>query len=1520
VLMHAFDAPERVRLDAEVEVQRGGFRVSVKLRVAVVATMATLAFATAAQAAQHQTLTVGPAKSCPGADYAKIQKAIDAANAGDTIDVCAGTFTEGKGKQGTNALTIDKNLTLVGAGADQTIVKPKATNGGRLAGSSPNLRSGTGDILAAVGTPTAPITVKVSGITFDAAGVDVTAGIAFVDAQGSIGHVHVTGVDIDESATGYQKPGGFRNDSAGDGIVDVTAAMPSAKAPKAPPVRTLTIDHTRVDKYNAIGVLIDSATGDYSPYIQPSAPLAPSGIVNHAILTNDVIAGRNLCQNYNDPTAGGPTVIDGDCEATSGNPPIPPPLPLTTGPLFGQDGVRVTAGASVEMVGDTVSSNLVNGSGSPVQSVFAPTPNNDPYLLGNHAENNQNLRLGSGVRLIGAGTSTISQNNITDNAFGLLNTTLDGTTNNSAAPVAAQNDWWGLRTGAVTLPTPGPAVWPNIVSPPATTPNPPVPENPVNGSPVADSSCAGAGVSDSDSVTFCPYRSSDQSDTVQGEFPVAETGASTATPASCTSNVGYDPNIPTYDSFFSSTLGSGVTGDGLSGANPSAKQAEALDAYAAAVVAAINANPTSSGARVAAKIVQMGTTELGRPYHYVAIGTPANLANLDGGRNDAAFWRGVISGDTDPDTALAQIGRRPGIGWIAEAPHGNEPAGGEATVKELYELAARTDCDNAKRLANLDLFLVPDRTPDDRDANVRTTAFAFDPNRDLGTYELPESKSVVAAITQYPGLFYIDAHQQTSGYFFPPDQDAALNEISHAALNEIQDDIGPAIQQAFNDQTGQYRNYNEYDLFVPEYGDTVPSLLMGGAGMTYEKGNNENYGKQVYDHYLAIDATVNIVAERKDALMQAWVDQWPEAVKQGQQCEVQENTQVSPPAVDQYEIGQPDISQNPNVDVCGYYYLPGAHSGDVAQTIKDLEAVGVDVYRLDKAVTVKAAHPFGDFDINMVQGQGSPALTTALTLPAGTLYIPMAQGRKHWIQGLLGENPFLPFNYFYDEVTWSDSLLRGFSGDGFLTQKLPGKATMTQVADPGLGTIPQSPHTVYAFNTDSMAGLAMANDLLEQGATVARAATSFDSTGVHFASGAALVDGASIALGTLNQDATTRETPVYGLTGYPVSHYALKAPKIALYAGTSVPTNPLQKGTGSGECGSVSSGTNYCEALFTLTQKDAIPASEITGVTTADLTAGALTSGAYTVLIDPAASITGAAATALQSFINAGGVYVGDATGGTTSARNAGVTALNTNTVSGISTPGSTFDATWNTSDPEAWGFDSGGWIYREASSDPNYDPATLNGNGTTIGAAEAAATYAPAGDCGGPAGFGNCYGYEINANANLPGRPVVVDQPFGSGHAIMLGFDPYYRAWVTEEERLVLNGILYPTGTAIPPTPAAGEAVLTAVHAGAATAAIAKADLPLVERRPLKPSGSTGADVMIGVNRADAAALRGAVRAARLPGRIRARLRYATRRNMYELVIAGVRNGDVEQRGGWESQLLATISAHRVKLLLGQV
>ena len=120
-------------------------------------------------------------------------------------------------------------------------------------------------------------------------------------------------------------------------------------------------------------------------------------------------------------------------------------------------------------------------------------------------------------------------------------------------------------------------------------------------------------------------------------------------------------------------------------------------------------------------------------------------------------------------------------------------------------------------------------------------------------------------INKYPGLFFIDAHQNSGSYFFPPNEDPVHHEISHFALDFIQNRIGPAIQQKFNDQSINYRNYFQYDLFTPEYGDTVPALLMGAAGMTFEQPTGDAYGRQIYQHFLAIDTTVNVTSRDKVA-------------------------------------------------------------------------------------------------------------------------------------------------------------------------------------------------------------------------------------------------------------------------------------------------------------------------------------------------------------------------------------------------------------------------------------------------------------------------------------------------------------------------------------------------------------------------------------------------------------------------------------------------------------------------------
>ena len=428
---------------------------------------------------------------CPGAAYAKIQPAIDAANNGDTIAVCPGVYVEGNGGVGNNALTIaHKSLTIRGAGADLVAIQPKRSTptGGQIAENTPNIRNGIGDIVSIIGTKPLPVTVNISGVTIDGNGVYVEAGVVYRDGGGTMSRVRVTDIVTSESNTADAVPGGYRYPFPGIGIAQVTSGTgtPSARPP-------LVISQSRIARYNQTGVLIDSATNDIPP-------LTASTVTNSAVLTGNQIVGRTQCSAFNTPTPppyvlGGPAAtpalqLPGNCATVS---------PTTVGPTFGQDGVRVTAGSTVAITDATISANLVHGTG-------APTPNS--------ATNNANLPLGAGVRLIGAGASTIQNSNLTDNAYGVYNVGLNGTTANTAVPASAENNFWGLRTNATA--NNGPAVSPLT--------NPPYQENPVNGTATVDATCVSSAalpVPGSDAVDFCPFRNGNQADPNAGQHPVA---------------------------------------------------------------------------------------------------------------------------------------------------------------------------------------------------------------------------------------------------------------------------------------------------------------------------------------------------------------------------------------------------------------------------------------------------------------------------------------------------------------------------------------------------------------------------------------------------------------------------------------------------------------------------------------------------------------------------------------------------------------------------------------------------------------------------------------------------------------------------------------------------------------------------------------------------------------------------------------------------------------------------------------
>ena len=407
-------------------------------------------------------------------------------------------------------------------------------------------------------------------------------------------------------------------------------------------------------------------------------------------------------------------------------------------------------------------------------------------------------------------------------------------------------------------------------------------------------------------------------------------------------------------------------------------------AYIAAVRDAIAANPATTGQRVAVKIYSAGTSVLGVPMQIIVVGTPDNIANLDAGRNDGAFWRGDRRHDVAGRRPLA--GQRPPRLRLDHGDAARQRAGRRRGDQQAALRAGRAHgLLEPPAAGDLDVFIQPARNPDGRDPIGAHDGVGVRPQPRPRHRTRSGERADVRHAVKYPGLFFIDAHQQTRATSSRPTRTrpSTRSRTSRWTSSRTR---SARLQQQFNDQSSQYRNYNTYDLFVPEYGDTVPALLMGGAGMTYEKGNNENYGKQVYDHYLAIDATVNAVARDKTALMTDWVSSGRRRSTRARAASCSTNTLVSPPASDLLDTARRTA---PEPDT-GLRLLLPARTARGRRRARSATCSGRACTCTGSTRPPRRGRArVRQLDVTP-QGGPSPARPSE-TLPAGTLYIPMAQ-------------------------------------------------------------------------------------------------------------------------------------------------------------------------------------------------------------------------------------------------------------------------------------------------------------------------------------------------------------------------------------------------------------------------------------------------------------------------------------------------------------------------------------------------
>ena len=118
--------------------------------------------------------------------------------------------------------------------------------------------------------------------------------------------------------------------------------------------------------------------------------------------------------------------------------------------------------------------------------------------------------------------------------------------------------------------------------------------------------------------------------------------------------------------------------------------------------------------------------------------------------------------NTSAKTALELAANTPAILWVTGNVHGDEESGADATLRVVYELAARNDCVVNHILDKAIVVALPIQNPDGREASTRRNAYGFDMNRDWFARTQPETDGKLELLRQYPPVLYIDAHETSA--------------------------------------------------------------------------------------------------------------------------------------------------------------------------------------------------------------------------------------------------------------------------------------------------------------------------------------------------------------------------------------------------------------------------------------------------------------------------------------------------------------------------------------------------------------------------------------------------------------------------------------------------------------------------------------------------------------------------------------------------------------------------------------
>lgn len=301
------------------------------------------------------------------------------------------------------------------------------------------------------------------------------------------------------------------------------------------------------------------------------------------------------------------------------------------------------------------------------------------------------------------------------------------------------------------------------------------------------------------------------------------------------SNAGYNPAIPTPESFLGFELG-----------EEPVRHHQLVDYLN--LVAGLSDRMT---------VETIGYSHERRPILFLVITSPENHARLgDIKSQHVALTEPELDHDITEDM--------PVVTWLNYGVHGAESSGMDAAVPTVYHLAAATDPETERLLSESVVLITAIFNPDGHNQRInwfdafggsnnisdsqhiehsynwqfaRTNHYFFDLNRQWLLLTQPEPRAWMKKWHEWRPNLTVDYHEMSGGqtYYFHPGTRTRTNPLVPDEAQRLMAETVKTSEQILDEKSRLYFHGEDFDNYYIGKGSTFP-LINGGVGILYEAG------------------------------------------------------------------------------------------------------------------------------------------------------------------------------------------------------------------------------------------------------------------------------------------------------------------------------------------------------------------------------------------------------------------------------------------------------------------------------------------------------------------------------------------------------------------------------------------------------------------------------------------------------------------------------------------------------------